>query len=87
MTLPPSCRWTGDCLELLDQRQLPDAVAFMQLHGWQEVAEAITSMAVRGAPAIGIAAAWGGVLGARPGGGFLSGRAGWVPNPPGMPFL
>ena len=39
----------------------------MQLHGWQEVAEAITSMAVRGAPAIGIAAAWGVVLAARSG--------------------
>ena len=42
---------------MLDQRQLP-AVVFMQLHRWQEVAEAISSMAVRGAPAIGIAA-WG----------------------------
>ena len=67
MTLPPSCRWTGDHLELLDQRQLPAAVVFMQLHGWHEVAEAITSMAVRGAPAIGIAAAWGVVLAARSG--------------------
>ena len=65
MTLPPSCRWTGDHLELLDQRQLPGAVAFMQLHRWQDVAEAIASMAVRGAPAIGIAAAWGVVLAAR----------------------
>ena len=65
MTLPPSCRWSGDHLELLDQRQLPGAVVFMQLHRWQEVAEAISSMAVRGAPAIGIAAAWGVVLAAR----------------------
>lgn len=39
----------------------------MQLHRWQEVAEAIASMAVRGAPAIGIAAAWGVVLAARSG--------------------
>ena len=39
----------------------------MQLHRWQEVAEAISSMAVRGAPAIGIAAAWGVVLAARSG--------------------
>ena len=67
MTLPPSCRWTGHHLELLDQRQLPGAVAFMQLQAWQEVAEAIKSMAVRGAPAIGIAAAWGVVLAARVG--------------------
>ncbi|AHF62927.1 Initiation factor 2B alpha/beta/delta [Synechococcus sp. WH 8109] len=67
MTLPPSCRWSGDHLELLDQRQLPGALVFMQLHRWQEVAEAIASMAVRGAPAIGIAAAWGVVLAARSG--------------------
>ena len=39
----------------------------MQLQAWQEVAEAIASMAVRGAPAIGIAAAWGVVLAARGG--------------------
>ena len=39
----------------------------MQLQAWQEVAEAIKSMAVRGAPAIGIAAAWGVVLAARVG--------------------
>ena len=65
--LPPSCRWSGNHLELLDQRQLPGAVVFMQLHRWQEVAEAISSMAVRGAPAIGIAAAWGVVLAARSG--------------------
>ena len=39
----------------------------MQLQAWQEVAEAIASMAVRGAPAIGIAAAWGVVLAARVG--------------------
>ena len=39
----------------------------MKLHRWQEVAEAISSMAVRGAPAIGIAAAWGVVLAARSG--------------------
>ena len=39
----------------------------MQLQAWREVAEAIKSMAVRGAPAIGIAAAWGVVLAARVG--------------------
>ena len=39
----------------------------MHLQAWQEVAEAIKSMAVRGAPAIGIAAAWGVVLAARVG--------------------
>lgn len=67
MTLPPSLRWTGTHLELLDQRQLPGAVVFMQLKTWDEVATAISTMAVRGAPAIGIAAAWGVVLAAQAG--------------------
>ena len=44
----------------------------MKLHRWQEVAEAIYSMAVRGAPAIGIAAAWGVVLAARSGDDLLT---------------
>ena len=52
---------------MLDQRQLPGAVVFMQLKTWDEVATAISSMAVRGAPAIGIAAAWGVVLAAQAG--------------------
>ena len=67
MTFPPSCRWTGDHLEVLDQKQLPGAVVFMQLMVWQEVAESITTMAVHGAPAIGIAAVWVVVLAARAG--------------------
>lgn len=44
----------------------------MQLHRWQDIAEAIASMAVRGAPAIGIAAAWGVVLAARSGDDLLT---------------
>jgi len=52
---------------LLDQRQLPGSVVFMQLKTWDEVAAAISSMAVRGAPAIGIAAAWAVVLAAQAG--------------------
>ena len=67
MTLPPSLRWTGDHLELLDQRRLPQEVCFLQLRHWQHVAEAIATMAVRGAPAIGVAAAWGVVLAAQAG--------------------
>ena len=67
MTLPASLRWTGDQLELLDQRRLPHAVDVLILRDWREVVEAIATMAVRGAPAIGIAAAWGVVLAARAG--------------------
>lgn len=58
-------RWTGAALELLDQRVLPFTVEYMTCTSSDAVAAAIHSLAVRGAPAIGIAAAWGVVLAAR----------------------
>jgi methylthioribose-1-phosphate isomerase len=58
-------RWTGSALELLDQRKLPFAVEYLTCATSDEVAAAIHALAVRGAPAIGIAAAWGVVLAAR----------------------
>jgi methylthioribose-1-phosphate isomerase len=58
-------RWTGDALELLDQRKLPFVVAYATCRTSDEVAGAIHALTVRGAPAIGIAAAWGVVLAAR----------------------
>ena len=58
-------RWTGDALELLDQRKLPFVVEYLSCRTSDEVAAAIHALAVRGAPAIGIAAAWGVVLAAR----------------------
>jgi methylthioribose-1-phosphate isomerase len=58
-------RWTGDALELLDQRKLPFATEYLTCRTSDEVADAIHVLAVRGAPAIGIAAAWGVVLAAR----------------------
>ena len=57
--------WTGDALQLLDQRRLPFAVEHLACHDGDQVAQAIRDLAVRGAPAIGIAAAWGVVLAAR----------------------
>ncbi|MDQ3229272.1 MAG: S-methyl-5-thioribose-1-phosphate isomerase [Pseudomonadota bacterium] len=58
-------RWTGEALELLDQRRLPFTVEYVTCTTSDDVARAIHSLAVRGAPAIGIAAAWGVVLAAR----------------------
>lgn len=58
-------RWTGDALELLDQRKLPFVVEYTACRSSAAVAIAIHSLIVRGAPAIGIAAAWGVVLAAR----------------------
>jgi methylthioribose-1-phosphate isomerase len=57
--------WKHDALELLDQRRLPTAREFVRCTTASQVAEAIRAMAVRGAPAIGIAAAFGVVLAAR----------------------
>lgn len=54
-----------DHLRLLDQRRLPFEQVFLECRTADEVAQAIIELAVRGAPAIGIAAAWGVVLAAR----------------------
>jgi methylthioribose-1-phosphate isomerase len=55
-------RWHGDSLELLDQRLLPEKTAYVRCTNAGEVAAAIRDMVVRGAPAIGCAAAFGVVL-------------------------
>jgi methylthioribose-1-phosphate isomerase len=56
-------RWKGDRLELLDQRMLPDKTTYITCRTAAQVADAIREMVVRGAPAIGCAAAFGVVLG------------------------
>jgi methylthioribose-1-phosphate isomerase len=63
--------WQGDCLRLLDQTKLPRLTEYIDCRDFQAVAEAIRCMQVRGAPAIGTAAAFGMVLAAqnyKPGG-------------------
>lgn len=57
--------WTGDKLDLLDQRLLPEEIVYLPLTTAEDVWEAIRHLKVRGAPAIGIAAAYGVVLGSR----------------------
>jgi methylthioribose-1-phosphate isomerase len=54
-----SLRWNADHLELLDQRLLPEVVCYLDLTRTEEVWEAINKLKVRGAPVIGIAAAYG----------------------------
>ena len=56
-------RWRGDRLDLLDQRMLPDKTTYVSCRTAAQVADAIREMVVRGAPAIGCAAAFGMVLG------------------------
>lgn len=57
--------WRGDHLAMLDQRRLPHEEVWLELRTPGEVADAIRDMAVRGAPAIGVAAAYGMVLAAK----------------------
>jgi methylthioribose-1-phosphate isomerase len=60
-------RLEGDRVVVLDQRRLPDAEVELECRSAAEVAEAIRTMAVRGAPAIGITAAYGYALAAAAG--------------------
>ena len=52
-------RWQGGRLEMIDQRVLPPEFQYLAYHGATDTAEGIRSMVVRGAPAIGCAAAYG----------------------------
>ncbi len=58
-------QWTGDALRVLDQRLLPEKIVYEDYQDAIGVTEAIASMRVRGAPAIGIAAAYGVALSVR----------------------
>jgi methylthioribose-1-phosphate isomerase len=60
-------RWRGEALELLDQRLLPREVLYVACRDAHEVAVAIRDMIVRGAPAIGVSAAFGVALAAQRG--------------------
>lgn len=68
--------WLGDRLRLLDQRVLPSVTAYLDYQDARGVAQAITDMVVRGAPAIGVTAAYGVVISARCH--YRSGDASWV---------
>jgi methylthioribose-1-phosphate isomerase len=56
---PPPLRWDGEALHVLDQTRLPAEEVVLTLRGAADTAEAIRRLAVRGAPLIGIAAAYG----------------------------
>ncbi|MFV1997322.1 MAG: S-methyl-5-thioribose-1-phosphate isomerase [Acidiferrobacterales bacterium] len=58
-------KWENDKLKLIDQRILPSKFEYIYYDDVKKVAQAITDMVVRGAPAIGITAAYGAVLAAR----------------------
>ncbi|MBA3441916.1 MAG: S-methyl-5-thioribose-1-phosphate isomerase [Pyrinomonadaceae bacterium] len=57
--------WTNEGVRMIDQRLLPVEEKYVMLRSCEEVAEAIKQMVIRGAPAIGVAAAMGIALGAK----------------------
>ncbi len=61
----PTITWKNDALRLIDQTLLPEEYKFITCRDVGTVAEAIVSLRVRGAPAIGVAAAYGVVIAAQ----------------------
>lgn len=59
----PTIQWTDAGVVMIDQTRLPKEAIFVTCKTYQEVAEAIRTMIIRGAPAIGVAAAMGVALG------------------------
>jgi methylthioribose-1-phosphate isomerase len=59
----PTIDWQGDAIVMVDQRKLPAQEIYVRCRTAQEVARAIRTMVIRGAPAIGVAAAMGIALG------------------------
>lgn len=60
-----SLRYENGIVRFIDQRQLPGKIVVVVTERWQVIEKAIKSLAIRGAPLIGVAAAWGVVLAAR----------------------
>ncbi|MCL4245893.1 MAG: S-methyl-5-thioribose-1-phosphate isomerase, partial [Candidatus Dadabacteria bacterium] len=57
--------WKDDCVVMIDQTRLPDEEVYIECLTYEDVADAIKRMVIRGAPAIGVAAAMGVALGAQ----------------------
>ncbi len=64
-SMQPTIEWTNDTVVMIDQRKLPVREIYVRCRTASEVARAIRSMVIRGAPAIGVAAAMGIALGMR----------------------
>ncbi|MBX3302248.1 MAG: S-methyl-5-thioribose-1-phosphate isomerase [Nitrospira sp.] len=60
----PTVEWKNGAVRLLDQSKLPGSIEFLDCRDYQTVADAIRTLKVRGAPAIGVTAAMGVALGA-----------------------
>ncbi|MCH7618279.1 MAG: S-methyl-5-thioribose-1-phosphate isomerase, partial [Candidatus Marinimicrobia bacterium] len=65
MSRPATIKWNDDRVMMIDQTLLPGEVKVLEISDYKLIAEAIKSLRIRGAPAIGIAGAFGIVLGSR----------------------
>lgn len=75
-------RWDSGKLLMLDQRLLPQNTVWLELTTWEEVRDAIKDMAVRGAPAIGVAAGYGMALAVAQGADFNKAKDGLAGSRP-----
>jgi len=57
--IPPTIAWRDGCVRMIDQRLLPGRLAFVDAETVDDLCEAIRTLAVRGAPALGVAGAMG----------------------------
>ena len=64
-TPPKTIAWADGKVRFLDQTRLPVESVFLEIDDYRDMIEAIRSLRIRGAPALGVAAAYGIVLGAR----------------------
>src|SRR5216110_2454220 len=61
----PTIEWKDDAVVMIDQRKLPAEEIYVRCQSAAQVAKAIKTMVIRGAPAIGVAAAMGLALGVK----------------------
>jgi methylthioribose-1-phosphate isomerase len=65
--IPPTIEWDDGVVRLIDQRRLPGELVMLETRTVEELCDAIATMAVRGAPALGVAGAMGIALAHRTG--------------------
>ncbi len=63
--IPPTVEWRNGRVRLIDQRRLPEELVFIEVATVDELCAAISSLAIRGAPALGVAGAMGVALAAQ----------------------
>ncbi len=67
MSIPPTIEWRDGAIRMIDQRRLPGALEYLDIVTVEELCDAIRSLAIRGAPALGVAGAMGVALAAHRG--------------------